>query len=210
MLSRKQLAGYRRLWGSIPLLSVQQRKTQMTIREIRHYPSTVLTTKAAPVAEVTEDVLKLVGDLQETARAYRAEGLAANQVGVLLRVFVIRDQENDEYIACINPEIVGYPAQDIPISAMEGCLSFPGVNERIERSNTVSVAYLDESGTVVNRWLSGVAAVAFQHELDHLNGVLFTSRMGKLKKHLALKRVTTVKRKIDRQIAALDKQVATR
>src|SRR5579864_237829 len=115
----------------------------MTVKQIFHYPHPMLATE-------TDEVL------------------AANQVGALFSMFVIKDHtKEDEYITCINPSILA--VQDGEIDSTEGCLSFPGVQERIKRHTRVKVKYQEESGDVVERWFFDVSAVAFQHELDHLH-----------------------------------------
>lgn len=169
----------------------------MAIKEILHYPHPLLKSQTDPVEVFDEKIAALSADLRETAKAFRAEGLAANQVGALYSMFVIRDQETQEYVTCINPQIL--EAQAEQVDANEGCLSFPGVLERVKRTDGVRVRYQDEVGAVTERWLSGINAVAFQHELDHLKGVLFIDRMGKLQKRLVLKRLTKVSRVTDRR-----------
>jgi len=164
----------------------------MAIKEILHYPHPLLKSQTDPVEVFDKKIAELSADLRETAKVFRAEGLAANQVGALYSMFVIRDHETQEYITCINPKIL--EAQLDRVDANEGCLSFPGVLERVKRAYAVRVRYQDEGGAVTERWLSGIHAVAFQHEFDHLNGVLFIDRMGKLQKRLALKRLTKVSR----------------
>lgn len=159
---------------------------------------------ASPVETFDEKIVELSGDLQETAKAYRAEGLAANQIGELLRVFVIKDGE--EYITCVNPEVLGMERE--VLNSLEGCLSFPGVNESVKRVESVEVQYQNEGGELQKRWLTGVAAVAFQHELDHLNGILFTEHMGKLQKRMALKKLDKVNRRTKIQMKNIQKMLA--
>jgi peptide deformylase len=137
---------------------------------------------------------------------YRAEGLAANQVGELVRMFVIRDAVTEEYITCINPEILA--SKTDLLDSKEGCLSFPGVNETVKRSEAIHVRYQDEGGQVQEVWFTGVNAVAFQHELDHLNGILFTKHMGKLQKRMALKKLAKVQRHGKRQFKQMQKILA--
>ena len=177
----------------------------MATKEILRFPNNKLMVAADPVEVFDEKMTQLSADLQETAGVYNAEGLAANQVGVLYRVFVIRD--NKEYVTCFNPSILGMSTE--LVDSLEGCLSFPGVNETIKRAESVHVSYQNEGGEEQNRWLSGVAAVAFQHELDHLNGVVFTDHMGKLQKHLAMKKLDKVNRRLNAQTKNVKKMLAS-
>lgn len=176
----------------------------MTIREILVHPDKRLTEVAKKI-EVDEtgkfspEIVTLCADLKETVKAYEAEGLASTQIGVPHRVFVVKT-ENNEYKCCINPEIVaGYEASDGPSIGYEGCLSFPSVNEKIRRYAMVDVKYLTEDGTEVTERLTEIRSVAFQHELDHLNGVLFIDKMGSAQKYLALKKLAKLKRTVSRK-----------
>jgi len=164
----------------------------MAIKEILHYPNPILKQQTDPVEIFDEGIAQLSADLRDTAKAFRAEGLAANQIGALYSMFVIRDFESQEYITCINPQILAVHTDQV--DSNEGCLSFPGVLERLKRAESVRVTYQDEGGLVTERWLSGITSVAFQHELDHLQGKLFIDRMGNLQKRLALKRLDKVSR----------------
>lgn len=166
----------------------------MTFRTIVTYPDPVL---LDPCREVMagDDVATLCEDLKDTAKSTAAEGLAAPQIGSNLRVFVIR--KDSEYLICINPEVLGNNGQKI--DSREGCLSFPGVNETVTRIQNVLVGYTNEAGERVEENLTGVASVAFQHELDHLNGVLFTEHMGRIQRHMALKKAAKTQRQFSRQ-----------
>ncbi len=162
----------------------------MTIQQILHYPDPALTKNCASVDMFDEELAALCKDLQETAKSYNAEGLAANQIGKLVRVFVIKDGE--EYITCVNPEILQTNAE--VLLSKEGCLSFPGVNEVVKRAESVHVQFHTERGEAQTRWLTGVPAVAFQHELDHLYGITFLDHMGKIQRRMALKKLAKVVR----------------
>lgn len=163
----------------------------MTIKEILHYPHPMLKAKTEPVEVFGDTVSTLSADLRDTAKAFRAEGLAANQIGSTYSMFVIRDSDTQEYVTCINPKILAVQP-DQEVDSNEGCLSFPGLLERLKRAAYVQVSYQDEGGAVTERWLSGINAVAFQHELDHLNGKLFIDHMGPTQKRLAIKRLAKV------------------
>ncbi|MFP4599826.1 MAG: peptide deformylase [Persicimonas sp.] len=162
----------------------------MTIREIVLYPEArdVLTTECTPIEEVDEQTKQLVDDLVETMYEAQGVGLAAPQIGVTKRVTVIdiRDDEGEksEVFVLINPEIV---EREGKLTWEEGCLSFPGLYGDVERSNWVKVRALNRDGEPYEIEGEGLLAVALQHEIDHLDGVLFTHRMSGLKRRLALK-----------------------
>lgn len=178
------------------------------IRQILQYPNDALRNRAIEVTEFDESIKQLAADLKETAAAFRAEGLASTQIGEAPRMFVIKDFGTDDYIVCVNPHLVDFSAQDL--NSAEGCLSFPGVQETITRSDSIAVSYQTETGEVVETAFVGVNAVAFQHELDHLNGVLFIDYMGKLQQRMALKRQAKVKRKRKRQYEQFEKMLKIR
>lgn len=156
----------------------------MAVRTILHYPDPRLREKARPVAEVTAEVRKLVEDMAETMYAAPGVGLAATQIGEPHRIFVIdiaNEDEPSQLRVFINPEIV---ARNGDLVWEEGCLSFPGVTEDIDRSERVTVKALDANGKPFELEAEGLLAVAVQHELDHLDGVLMIDRMGALKKRI--------------------------
>lgn len=158
----------------------------MATLPILKYPNPILKKKAEPVAEITPEITTLISDLAETMFSADGAGLAAPQVGVSLRVFVLAFDH--KYGAFINPEIVEVDGID-KIRDTEGCLSFPGGRSVIERAERISVRYLSEKGGSILRTFEGFYAVAFQHELDHLNGILMIDRMGPLARSLFLKQV---------------------
>jgi peptide deformylase len=156
----------------------------MAVRTILHYPDPRLREKARVVAEVTPAIKQLVEDMAETMYAAPGVGLAATQVGEAHRIFVIDTAGEDEpskLQVFINPEII---AKEGEIVWEEGCLSFPGVMEEIDRAAKVRVRALDAEGKPFELEAEGLLAVACQHELDHLDGVLMIDRMGMLKKRL--------------------------
>ena len=161
----------------------------MAVLPILTYPNPILKTAALPVLEVDDDIRKLVEDMAETMYDAPGVGLAANQVGVLKRIFVIDIADEDEpsdLITFINPEIVEMDGEQV---FSEGCLSFPGASEDIKRAATVKVRALGSDGQPFELEADGLLAVAIQHENDHLNGVLMIDKVGSLKK-----------RKISRQV----------
>lgn len=154
----------------------------MAVREILVYPDPRLREVAEPVAEVDDDIRALVEDMAETMYAAPGVGLAANQIGVLKRVFVIDIADEDEpsnLMVFINPEILDATGTQ---SYQEGCLSFPGGSEEIKRAERVRVKALDLDGKPFELTAEGLLAVAIQHENDHLNGVLMIDKLGPLKR----------------------------
>lgn len=146
-------------------------------RTILTYPDPFLATKAIPVAKVDESVRTLVRDLFETMYAANGVGLAATQVGVGKRVIVVDItpvEEETAPLALVNPEIV--ESQGC-VSGPEGCLSVPGVEGEVARAETILVQGMDGEGSPVAVRAKGLLARAIQHEIDHLDGILFIDRL---------------------------------
>jgi peptide deformylase len=161
----------------------------MAVLPILTYPDPRLKAVAQPVLVVDDEIRTLASNMAETMYAAAGVGLAANQVGVLLRIFVIDIADEDspsELIVFINPELVETDGEQI---YSEGCLSFPGASEDIRRAATLRVRALNAKGEEFELFADGLLAVAIQHENDHLNGVLMIDKVG-----------TLTKRKISRQV----------
>ena len=156
----------------------------MAIRTILHYPDKRLREKGKRITQITDEIRALVDDMAETMYAAPGVGLAATQIGVALQLFVIdvaeQDQPSDLRVF-INPEIL---EREDEITWSEGCLSFPGVTEDVERAAKVKVKALDRDGKGFVLEAEGLLAVAIQHEYDHLQGVLMIDHLGPLKKRL--------------------------
>ncbi len=134
----------------------------------------VLRTVAAPVDIVDKGIQKLAAEMRKTMKAEKGVGLAAPQVGVSKRIILATLDERDVTVM-INPEIVSFSAAtDI---CEEGCLSLPGEWGNVSRAKRIKLKYLDEKGEAVQTELSGLNARIVQHEIDHLNGVLFVDRL---------------------------------
>jgi peptide deformylase len=154
------------------------------IRTILHYPDKRLKEKGLPVENVTAEIRKLIDDMAETMYAAPGVGLAATQIGEKLQLFIIDIAEEgspSELRVFINPEILETAGD---ITWQEGCLSFPGVQEDIDRAAKVKVRAQDRDGKTFTLEAEGLLAVAIQHEYDHLQGVLMIDHMGPLKKRL--------------------------
>ena len=155
----------------------------MSVRSLHLLGSPVLRQKAAPVAQVNDEVRRLVDDLFETMRAARGVGLAANQVGVAQRVAVVDVGDDDPgQLVLINPVIVS--RSDDVDTAEEGCLSVPDVFGEVERPAAVVVEALDRDGLPWRGEVRGYKARAVQHEIDHLDGVLFLDHLSAVKRGL--------------------------
>lgn len=164
----------------------------MAIRKLRFMGDPVLREKAEPVAGVTAEVRTLIGDMFDTMYAEEGVGLAAPQVGIGLRVIVIDPREDDiEPFALINPQIVRLG--DEVGRDEEGCLSIPGLKEIVERPTTVVVEAMNPDGEPVSIDAGGLLARILQHEVDHLDGILFLDRVSALKRKLLLNRWQKVK-----------------
>lgn len=161
----------------------------MAIKEIITVPNPLLKTVSKPVDAIDSKILGILNDMLETMYAAPGIGLAAIQIGIPKRLLVIdigRDNENRDPHFFINPEILD-PAEELS-SFEEGCLSVPGVWEEIERPNECNVRFLDIKGDEKNIRYSGMMATVIQHEMDHLNGIVFVDYLSRLKKDRAIKK----------------------
>ena len=145
----------------------------MAVLPIRTLPDPVLRTKAKRVRFIDNSIQKLIDDMIDTMRQVNGVGLAANQVGVPLRVAVVRVPEQD-VVVLINPEMVRRSEER---EMEEGCLSVPGYKGQLKRSVAVVVKGLDRQGKEIRIKADGLVAHALQHELDHLNGTLYVDRL---------------------------------
>ncbi|MBX3222869.1 MAG: peptide deformylase [Labilithrix sp.] len=154
------------------------------IRTILHYPDKRLRERGERVEAITPEIQKLVDDMAETMYAAPGVGLAATQIGEALQLFIVDVAEENapsDLRVFINPEILEREGE---IAWQEGCLSFPGVQEEVDRAAHVRVRAQDRAGAWFELEAEGLLAVAIQHEYDHLQGVLMIDHMGPLKKRL--------------------------
>jgi len=151
----------------------------MAILKILQYPDERLHKVAQKVEQVTDDTRRLIRDMAETMYAAPGVGLAATQVDVHLQLFVADVSEtHNELRVFINPEIF---ASDGEEESEEGCLSVPGVYEKVTRADKVTVRALDENGQPFTLEADGFLAVCVQHEIDHLRGKVFVEHLSQLK-----------------------------
>lgn len=148
----------------------------MAVRQILSFEHPVLREKAKKVARVDTSIQRLLDDLTETMIAAPGAGLAANQIGIALRVCVVKGDDNQIW-GLVNPELVKGEGTQV---GYEGCLSYPGWVGEVARHDTVVVKGRNRRGKEVRIKSSGFTARAFQHELDHLDGILFTDRLTSL------------------------------
>ncbi len=167
----------------------------MALRSIIILPDPRLRKTAEPVAAVDDELRALVSDMFETMYEAPGIGLAATQIGVMRRVFVMdcagKDEEPDP-IAFINPEILS--ASEELETSEEGCLSIPEVYEEVTRPARVRVRWTDLDGQVQERDFADRPAVCIQHELDHLDGRLFIDHLSALKRTMITSRMKKLKR----------------
>jgi peptide deformylase len=159
------------------------------IRTILHYPDKRLREKGVRIDEVTPEIRALADDMAETMYAAPGVGLAATQIGEPVQLFVVdvaAENEPSDLRVFINPEILERHEE---IVWTEGCLSFPGVQEEVERAAKVTVRALDREGRPFTLEAEGLLAVAIQHEYDHLLGVLMIDHLGPLKKRLVQRKM---------------------
>lgn len=161
----------------------------MAIRSVLQYPDKRLRVRGEAIVSITPDVLTLVEDMKETMYAAPGVGLAAPQIGESRRLFIVDtagEDEPSELRVFINPEIV---AREGKLVWEEGCLSFAGVHEEIERAAQVKIVAQNERGERFDLVADGLLGVVIQHEYDHLDGILMIDHMGALRRRLALRKL---------------------
>jgi peptide deformylase len=171
----------------------------MTIRKILTEPDTFLRQKSVEVDKVDDNTRSLMNDMLETMYAAPGIGLAAIQVGVPKRIIVIdlsRSNENKNPLYFINPKIINN--SNINASYEEGCLSVPGQFAEISRPDKCKVKYLDYNGNEQIMDAEGLLATCLQHEIDHLEGILFIDYLSKLKKNMIVKKLSKHKKSLER------------
>lgn len=172
----------------------------MTVLTVLEIPDPRLRAVAAPVATVDDEVRRLIDDLFDTMYAARGIGLAATQVGVERRVVVIDLQEGEDEDgkpirdprAYVNPEVV-WASEELS-RYNEGCLSIPEQYAEVERPARCRVTWLDRDGKPQEAEMDGLLATCMQHEIDHLNGVLFIDHISRLKRDMLVKKLNKARR----------------
>lgn len=162
----------------------------MAVLPIILTPEPVLRQTAKPVEAITDELLSLIEDMADTMYDAPGIGLAANQVGRLERVIVMdcaKDGDKAELWKMINPEIIARSDETSVLE--EGCLSIPGHNAEVRRPAEVDVRYLGIDGEMHEMRATGLLAACVQHEIDHLNGVLFIDHLSRLKRDMIWRKV---------------------
>lgn len=170
------------------------------ILHLVYYPDPRLKTKSDPIAEVNDEIRRLAADMFETMYHEQGIGLAAVQVGVLKRLLVADVEwraagEIGRQYAMINPEIVS--AEEEVNIYKEGCLSFPDQFADVERPKGVRVRYTDLQGKIQEETFDGLMAVCIQHEIDHLDGIVFPDHVSMLKRDMMFRKAKKIKRDIE-------------
>ena len=164
------------------------------LRPILKYGDQILHDRAVPVEAITTEIDRIVGDMIDTMYAAPGIRLAAPQIGVPLRIFVVDTsvgRDPSDLLVFINPELVERDGMQLE---EEGCLSVPGFEATVVRPARVVLKGLDRDGTTVQREATGLLARAFQHEMDHLDGTLFVDRLRGLKRDLIVRRIKKLTR----------------
>ncbi len=171
----------------------------MTLRQILIEPNNTLRKKSLPVEKIDKDLQILMDDMLETMYAAPGIGLAAIQVGVPKRVIVLdiaKKEEPKQPMYFVNPEIIEKSQNNS--SYEEGCLSVPGQFAEIERPDRCHIKYLDYYGKIQQIKAEGMLATCIQHEMDHLEGILFIDHLSKLKKSMIVKKLSKQKKELER------------
>ena len=170
-------------------------------RKIIVEPDPILRKKSEPLELVNDDTKKLLDDMLKTMYAAPGIGLAAVQIGILKRIIVIdisKKEEEKKPIFLINPEII-FQSKKTSLFE-EGCLSIPGHFAEIERPANCKVKYINYEGIQAELNAEGLLSTCIQHEIDHLNGVLFIDYLSKLKKDMIIKKLKKQKKEIDKAV----------
>ena len=171
----------------------------MALRQILTEPNSILRQKSSIVEKVDGEIQKLMDDMLETMYAAPGIGLAAIQVGVPKRIIVLdisRNEEPKKPMFFINPEIVEKAKNNSTYE--EGCLSVPGQFAEIERPESCHLKFLDYNGQPQEIKAEGMLATCIQHEIDHLEGILFIDYLSKLKKSMIVKKLSKQKKQAER------------
>ena len=171
------------------------------LRKILTEPDPILRKKCEPLEKVDAETKKLMDDMLETMYAAPGIGLAAVQVGILKRLVVIdisKAEEKKKPLFLINPQIIRQSKKTSVYE--EGCLSLPGQFAEIERPAECTLKYIDYNGKEKELKADGLLATCVQHEVDHLNGILFIDYLSKLKKDMIIKKLVKQKKGIERVI----------
>ena len=173
----------------------------MSQRKIIIEPDPILREKSKTLETVNDEIRKLLDDMLETMYAAPGIGLAAVQVGLLKRLIVIdisKDKDKKDPLFLINPEIISRSKKTSIYE--EGCLSLPGHFAEIERPAECLIKFLDYNGKEKELSANGLLSTCIQHEVDHLNGILFIDYLSKLKKDMIIKKLIKQKKELNKVV----------
>ena len=164
------------------------------------YGASVLKEKSTVVEEINDELRTILDEMVELMRKAKGVGLAANQVGIAKRFFVLEIEDKVKKV--INPEIVEFGEEIVEYE--EGCLSIPEIYKKVNRPEMIKVKYQNENGETVEEELHDLWARAFQHEFDHIDGILFIDRLSIMNKRLVAKKLTVLKRDYEKGRIQID------
>ena len=173
----------------------------MTLKKILTVPDNMLRQKSLPVKKIDKDIQNLMDDMLQTMYHAPGIGLAAIQIGIPKRVVVMdlsKEGDKKKPMYFVNPEITWKSNSNSTYE--EGCLSIPGQFAKIERSKKCKIKFLDYNGDQKELNADGLLSTCIQHEIDHLNGILFMDHLSKLKKEIILKKVSKSKKELERVV----------
>ncbi len=171
----------------------------MSKRSIIIEPDPILRKESSPIEQVDDELRNLLDEMLKTMYSASGIGLAAVQIGILKRLIVIdisKEDQSKNPIFLVNPEIT-FKSKNTSVYE-EGCLSLPGHFAEIERPAECKVNYIDYNGQKKELQANGLLATCIQHEIDHLNGILFVDYLSKLKKDMIIKKLIKQKKEIDK------------
>ncbi|MBI5194597.1 MAG: peptide deformylase [Nitrospirae bacterium] len=184
-------------------MDFREEREKMAVLKIIEYPDPILREKSRNIEKWDEELNKLIRDMMDTLDKVPGLGLAAVQVGVPVQMFVydanLGKEQKNRYAVVINPEIV---FKDGEIKDEEGCLSIPDYRDSVVRAAVVRVKIFDGEGNSLELGCDGLLARLFQHEIDHLNGILFIDRLSSLKKSLFLRRMRKLQKQSKGELSA--------
>lgn len=173
----------------------------MAILPILSYPDPRLRTVADPIKKIDDDIKRLIDDMIETMYDAKGIGLAATQVDRHVQLVVMDlSEDNDNPRVFINPKVTPLVEEKEPYE--EGCLSVPEVYDKVERPVKVKIEALDRDGNAFEEEAGGLLAVCIQHEIDHLNGVMFVDYLSRLKQTRAKDKVRKVIKRLEKEVAS--------
>ena len=173
----------------------------MSLKNIVTEPDPILRKKSLPLENVNDSTRKLLDDMLQTMYAAPGIGLAAVQIGILKRIIVVdisKKEEEKKPIFLINP-VITFKSKETSLFE-EGCLSLPGHFAEIERPAKCKIEYINYNGKKAELGAEGLLSTCIQHEIDHLNGVLFIDYLSKLKKDMIVKKLIKHKKELDKVV----------